>query len=98
MDTADLLAADHLGQRRSDRGPTTDGLWAHRARVVARPRKHRSDVGPTPHDLAGCYDPIHALDGHRMERGHQWRLPHGRLTPTGAAAAVGGFPTGDHRR
>src|SRR5262249_56141479 len=61
VDTIDLLAAGHLGQRRSDRGRPADNLWAHRARLVARPRKHRVDAGPTAHDLAGRPDPIYSL-------------------------------------
>ena len=80
VDTADLLTADHLGQRRSDHGRPADDLWAHRGRLVARPRKHRPDAGPTPRDLAGGHDPIHALVRSRLELGHQWRLsPHGTL-------------------
>src|SRR6516162_11601314 len=98
VDTADLLATGDFRQRRSDRGPPTDDLWAHRARVVAQPRKHRPAVGPTPDDLACGHDPIHAVDGRRLERGHQWRLLHRRLTPTVAFAAVGDLPAGDHRR
>ncbi len=89
------LAGDS-GERRSDPGPPADGPWAHRARLVARPRKHRPDAGPTPHDLAGDHDPGHALVRCRLERGHQWRLPHGRLTLT--VAAIGDLPAGDHRR
>ena len=90
---ADLLAADYPGERRSDHGPSADGPWAHRGRLVARPRKHRADAGPTPHDLAGGHDPVHALVRCRLERGDQWRLPHGRLTL--AVAAVGDLPAGD---
>ena len=33
--TADLLATDHLGQRRSDHGRTADDLCAYRGRFVA---------------------------------------------------------------
>src|SRR6516164_1357025 len=96
VDCVDLLAADHPDQRRSDHGSPVDGAWVYRARFVARPRKHRPDAGPTPHDLAGGHDPIHALVRDRLERGDQWRLPHGHLTLT--SAAVGNLPAGDHRR
>src|SRR5215472_5211879 len=79
LDTADLLAADHPGQRCSDHDPPVDGPCVYRAGFVARTRRHRPDAGPTPHDVAGGYDPIHALVRYRLERGHQWRLPRGRL-------------------
>src|SRR6516164_7547986 len=79
VDTIDLLAADHLGQWRSDRGRPADDLFAHRARLVARSRTHRPDAGPTANDLAGGHDSIHALVRCRLERGHQRRLPYGRL-------------------
>src|SRR6516225_10690272 len=96
VDCFDLLAADHPDQRRSDHGTPVNGAWVYRARFVARPRKHRPGAGPTPHDLAGGHDPIHALVRCGLERGDQWRLPHGRLTLAGAA--VGDLPASDRRR
>ncbi|WP_187435688.1 thioredoxin domain-containing protein [Bradyrhizobium hipponense] len=54
VDCVDLLAAGHPDQRCSDHGTPVDGAWVCRARFVARPRRHRPDAGPTPHDLALC--------------------------------------------
>src|SRR6516164_4490457 len=95
VDCVDLLAADHPDQRRSDHGSPVDGAWVYRARFVARPRTHRPDAGPTPHDLAGGHNPIHALVRCRLERGDQWRLPHGHRL---SGAAVGDLAAGYDRR
>src|SRR4051794_1497997 len=81
----DLLAADYPDRRCSDLGPPAGGPWAHRGRSLARPREHRAGAEPTPRDLAGNHDPVHALVRCRLERGNQWRLSHGGLTPTVAA-------------
>src|SRR5947209_5824048 len=96
MDTADLQVADDPGQRRSDHDPPALGPWTHRARTVARPRTHKPDAGPTPQDLAGGFDPRHALVCRRLERRDQWRLPPGHHAFTGAA--IGDLPAGDHWR
>src|SRR5437762_13541378 len=72
------------------------GPRAHRAGIVARPRTHEPDARSTPRDLVGALHSGHALVRRRLERGHQWRFPHRRLTLTGAAA--GDLPASDHRR
>src|SRR5262249_60291698 len=61
VQTCALPISDHPGERRSDVGPPVDGPWAHCTRFVARPRTHRTDARPTPRDLAGGHDPLHAL-------------------------------------
>ena len=76
--------------------PPARGPRAHRAGIVARPRTHEPDARSTPRDLVGDLHSGHALVRRRLERGHQWRFPHGRLTLTGAAA--GDLPASDHRR
>src|SRR5438105_5095578 len=96
VDTDDLQMAGDPGQRRSDHDPPARGRRAHRAGIVARPRTHEPDARSTPRDLVGGLHSGHALVRRRLERGHQWRFPHGRLTLTGAAA--GDLPAGDHRR
>src|SRR4029077_983280 len=80
VDPVDLLATDDSGKWRSDHGSPPDDLRAHHGRLVAGPRAHRPDAGPTPHDLAGGHGTVHALGRYRLERGHQWSLPHRRLS------------------
>jgi hypothetical protein len=53
---------------------------------VARPRTHQPDGRSTPRDLVGDLHSGHALVRRSLERRHQWRFPHGRLTHTGTAA------------
>src|SRR5579883_1606906 len=69
LDAADLLAADHPGQRFSDHGASVDRPWTYRARLMARPRKGRADGKATPHDMARRHDPLYALVRYRLERG-----------------------------
>ena len=96
VDAVDLLAADDSGSgvpttaaRLMTYGLIAVGLWLGLESTDLTPGQRRTTwlAVMVPFTLwARC----------RLERGHQWRLPHGRLTVT--AAAVGDLPAGDHRR